>query len=165
MRRLSIHLGPFLFIIMILPGCAPEPEPPAEQGTSIEADMEAVRALPEQWDVAYHANDLEALMQLYAHDAIRLPPDEAIQDGEEAIRNHHQLDFSEYTSEGDMVVVDARVSGDLGYVRGTYNGTSTPKADGEPIKYDNKFVMVIQRQADGSWKTICEIWNDNPPSE
>jgi uncharacterized protein (TIGR02246 family) len=165
MKRIAIHLVPILFVIMILPACAPEPEPPAEQVTNIEADMEALKALPEQWDVTYHANDLEAIMQLYTQDAVRLPPNEDIQDGKEAIRNHLQSEFSEYTSEGEIVVIDARVSGDLGYVRGTYIGKSTSKTGGEPIMYDNRFVTVAQRQVDGSWKSICEIWNDSPPSE
>ncbi len=94
-----------------------------------------------------------------------MPPIEAIEEGKDAIRNSHQAFFSEYTSDGTIVVVDAQVSGDLGYVRGPYKGTSTPKAGGDPIKSDTKFVVIFRRQADGSWKTICEIFNDNPPSE
>ena len=93
-----------------------------------------------------------------------MEPDGALM-GKEAIRNHLESEFAEYTSEGEVVVIDAKFSGDLGYARGIYKGTSTSSTGGDSIEYDNKFVVVFQRQADGSWKTIIEIWNDNPPSE
>jgi uncharacterized protein (TIGR02246 family) len=143
MKRFSIYSRPIPFFMMIFPACALEPDPPTEQVTG-KKDLVALRALPEQWDVAYHAKDLEALMQLYTQDAVRLPPEVAMQDGSEAIRDHFQWAFTEHTSEGEIVVLDARVSGDLGYIRGTYNGTSISKTDGEPLKYDERFVVVAQ---------------------
>jgi uncharacterized protein (TIGR02246 family) len=133
--------------------------------TNVEADKEALTAISSQWEAAYHANDLDAVMQDYAQDAVRMPPNETIEEGKEAIRNSHQAFFSEYTSDGAIEVIDVQVSGDLGYVRGTYKGMSTPKAGGDPIKSDDRFVAVFRRQTDGSWKSICEIFNDNPPSE
>ncbi len=165
MKKLSILVGSILLFIIFLPACAPEPAPPTEAVTNVAADIEALKAIPSQWEAAYHANDLDAVMQDYAQDAVRMPPNEAIEEGKEAIRNSHQAFFAEYTSDGAIEVVDVQVSGDLGYVRGTYKGTSTPKAGGDPIKSDTKFVAVFRRQTDGSWKSICEIFNDNPPSE
>ena len=165
MKKLSILVGSVLLVIIFLPACAPEPAPPTEAVTNVEADIEALKAIPSQWEAAYHANDLDAVMQDYAQDAVRMPPNEAIEEGKEAIRNSHQAFFSEYTSDGAVEVVDIQVSGDLGYFHGTYKGSSTPKAGGEPIIADQKFVVVTQRQADGSWKTICEIWNENSPPQ
>jgi uncharacterized protein (TIGR02246 family) len=162
-KTLITLTGSILFVTAFLSACAPEPAPPTEPVTNVEADLEALKAIPKKWAAAYHQNDLEAVMLLYARDAVRIPPNEAIQEGKDAIRSHLQTEFSEYTSVGDISVVDAKVSGDLGFIRGTYNGMSTSKTGGEPIRYDNKFVVVTQRQADGSWKSICEIWNDNPP--
>ena len=169
MKYLFILTGVVCLSFMLLPACAPEPvqeaEPVTEEAPSIAADLETIKAIPKQWEAAYHSDNLEKLMPLYAQNAVRMPPDVPILDGKEAIRSAFELVFSEFKSEGEIVVLDAKVSGDLGYLRGTYIGTATPKAGGDPIEYDNKFVVVCQRQADGSWKTISEIWNDNPPPE
>jgi len=56
-----------------------------------------------------------------------------------------------------------RVSGDLAVVRGTDTGTTAPKSGGEPVKYNLKWLTVLERQPDGTWKWIYEMWNDNDP--
>ncbi len=165
MKTLFFLAGVILLVTVSLPSCAQEQALPPAPVSNTEADLETVKAIPEQWAAAYHANNLEAVVQLYTQDAARIPPNEENQEGKEAIRNHLESEFAEYTSEGEIVVIDAKVSGDLGFARGIYKGTSTSSTGGDSIEYDNKFVVVFQRQADGSWKTIIEIWNDNPPSE
>jgi ketosteroid isomerase-like protein len=65
------------------------------------------------------------------------------------------------TSEGGGITVDVRVSGDLAYVRGTWEATHVPKT-GESFKEKSKWVSILQRHPDGTWKTICETWNNNP---
>ena len=165
MKRSFIFVVSILLAVFFLPTCAQEQAPPTEPVTNIEADIEALKAIPNEWEVVYHASDIEAVMQQYAPGAVRMPANEPIQEGKAAIRSAHEIDFSEYTSVGGNEIIDVQVSGDLGYIRGTYNGTSTPKAGGDTIEYDQKWVVVCRRQADGSWKTICEIWNENLPPQ
>ena len=166
MRQIFLALGVFIFVSIVLPSCDPAPEPPAENIPNVEADIEAQQTIENEWQSAFAAQDLETLMSLYAQDAVRMPTNSAILEGKEAIRTHYQQLFKEHTlEEGDNVVVDIRVSGDLAYIRGTYKGTGIPKTGGESVVYDQKYVTVCQRQADGSWKYICDIWNDNSSSE
>ena len=60
-------------------------------------------------------------------------------------------------------VEDVRVSGNLAVVQGTDTGTTTPKSGGEPIPFDLKWLIAFERQSDGTWKCIFEMWNDNNP--
>jgi len=150
----------------LFPGCAPGPEPPTEDVANVEADIEALKAAIEDWDVAWNSQDLEKLLSFYTEDAVRMPPNEAAEVGNEAIRASLKRSFGDFPSEEDNTIGDVRVSGDLGYVRGTVEATTTPKAGGDPVVENSKWITVYQRQPDGSWKIISEIWNSNrPPSQ
>jgi ketosteroid isomerase-like protein len=48
---------------------------------------------------------------------------------------------------------------------GTYKMTLTPKKAGaKPLPTDEgKYIEVLKRQADGSWKIAYDIWNPNAP--
>jgi len=42
----------------------------------------------------------------------------------------------------------------------------TPKAGGKTIKLDGKYLTILERQADGSWKIAIDCFNSNvPPTE
>lgn len=166
MKHLLIFSAMICLAIGLFPGCAPESKPPIEEVPNVEADIAALKAATEEWDVAWNSQDLEKLLSLYTEDAVRMPPNEASVVGNEAIRASIQRSFDEFTSEGVSTVGDVRVSGELGYARGTFEATNTPKAGGEPVVENSKWIIVHQRQSDGSWKIICEIWNSNlPPSQ
>jgi uncharacterized protein (TIGR02246 family) len=170
MKYLIIFLGVVCLSFTLLPSCAPQPEqqaePVAEEAPSTEADVEAIKAAIEEWEVAWNSQDMEKLLSLYADDAVRMPPNEVEEVGKNAIRASFQQSFDEMTAEGGGEAVDVRVAGDLAYARGPWVATSTPKTGGEPIQDNSKWVEVLQRQADGSWKIICEMWNsNNPPPE
>jgi len=36
----------------------------------------------------------------------------------------------------------------------------TPKAGGESIQLEGKYLVVFQKQPDGSWKAARDIWNE-----
>ncbi len=170
MKYLIILSGVVCLSFVLLPACSPEPvqeaEPVTEEAPSTAADVAAIKAEVEKFDVAWNSQDVEALLSLYADGAVRMPPNEAEEVGKEVMRESFQRYFDEMTSEGDGVAVDVQVAGDLGFVRGTWSGTNTQKAGGESVQEDSKWLEVLQRQADGSWKIVCEIWNNNnPPSE
>ena len=46
-------------------------------------------------------------------------------------------------------------------MRGTFAGTVTPKAGSEPVQVKGKWMAVYKRQADGSWKAICDTYNSD----
>jgi ketosteroid isomerase-like protein len=68
------------------------------------------------------------------------------------------------TSELTTTTVEGR--GDLAFVVGKYRSTPGPKKAGAKAlpAEEGKYVEVLQKQADGSWKIKYDIWNPNAPA-
>ena len=56
---------------------------------------------------------------------------------------------------------EVQVAGDWAFSRGTYTLSITPKAGGEEIFIDGKYMTILKRQTDGSWKIHRDIFNSN----
>jgi ketosteroid isomerase-like protein len=55
--------------------------------------------------------------------------------------------------------------GDLAYARGHYTMEGTPKAAGVPaLREQGKFVEVLRRQPDGTWRYAVDMWSPNQPA-
>jgi ketosteroid isomerase-like protein len=59
--------------------------------------------------------------------------------------------------------------GDLAYAVGSYRQTLTPKKAGAkslPTE-EGKYIEVLKKQADGSWKIVYDMWSPNaaPPKQ
>jgi uncharacterized protein (TIGR02246 family) len=128
-------------------------------------DVAAIKALSDEFDVSLNAGDVEKLVSLnYAEDAVRMPPNVPMSKGKAAILAWFKKEAEQYTLQIDNVPEDVQVDGDLAFMRGTFTGTVTPKAGGEPVQVKGKWMAVYKRQVDGSWKCICDIYNsDNNP--
>ncbi len=60
----------------------------------------------------------------------------------------------------DLVSIEAKASGDVGYDVGTY-----VIMDGDAVIDTGKFIETFQRGDDGVWRINNDIWNsDNPPA-
>jgi ketosteroid isomerase-like protein len=56
------------------------------------------------------------------------------------------------------------IAGDLAYSRGSYEQIATTKADGTSVRLVGKFLDILVRQPDGSWKITRDCYNyDGPP--
>jgi ketosteroid isomerase-like protein len=55
-----------------------------------------------------------------------------------------------------------RVSGDVAVIWGTY--TTNPAEGEEGITAAGKWVALVEREADGSWKVVRNIWNTDSPT-
>ena len=132
----------------------------------IEADVEAIKGMVDEWMALAIAGDFERLVSFYyAEDAVMMPANAPNREGREAILSDFKKENEKYDSSqlDSSITEDVRVSGDLAMVRGADTGINTPKGGGEPIKYNQKWVGIFERQPDGTWKCICEIGNSNLP--
>lgn len=122
------------------------------------AQTDAITTLVEDdYNRAVAARDLEAKMQLYAADAIVMPPREEPLVGSDAIRAWHQVQF-EAECACPSTVTEVQAAGDWGFVRGDWSGTITPGDGTAPRQVVGSFLTIVQRQADGTWKIAREIW-------
>jgi uncharacterized protein (TIGR02246 family) len=149
-----------------LAGCTQPPAPPAppaEPPDTRAADAATIEALVKDWSAAAQAKDAEKFASFYADDAVLLlegAPDPrgkpAIRDAAVAMMQDPNFALSFAT---DGVVVSR--SGDLAYETGTYTMTTSDAAK-KPATQNGHYVVVWQKQADGSWKVARDVPVSDP---
>jgi uncharacterized protein (TIGR02246 family) len=95
-----------------------------------------------------------------------MPPGAPRRVGKEQIRREMQLLFDLFDT-GNMSIQteEVRILGNWAYSHGTYEFQMTPKEGGETRSYSGKFLDVLEKQVDGSWKIAIDCHNYDAPSE
>lgn len=131
-----------------------------------EADIEAITGLYEKWASALKSGDAQAYIENLTDDAVWMPPNEAALEGKVAIRDWLAALFEQIRVEEIVITHDEiSVAGDLALDRASFNWTLVPLDGGEPFIAKGKYIIIWQRQVDGSWKASHDIWNSNEMSE
>ena len=154
-------------------GTAQDPEPrPVYHATislySVEADIAAINEIGNLYALALNTGDLELWLSLHTDDVIKMPPNAPASFGQEQLRANMEPAFDNFTFEMALYNEETQVSGDLGFARGNYTVSMTPKAGGETISAmpDGKYLTIYKRQVDGSWKISHDCYNSNlPPAQ
>lgn len=128
-----------------------------------KADLTAMKEKINQYAVTCNAGDFDRWISSWTDNGIQMPPDTPTRIGKEQIRAGMKPLFDQFILKIAITNNEARVSGDLGFLRGTYTLSMVPKAGGDTIKVDGKYLTVFERQADGSWKIARDIFNSNVP--
>jgi ketosteroid isomerase-like protein len=131
-----------------------------------DADRAAILASDSAFAAAVNAGSVDGMTAGYTADAVVLPADMPEARGTDAIR---QLftglnSAGRYTFQTTSTGIDG--AGDIAWHTGTYHLELTP-ADAtqpKPPAEDGKWLVVLRRQADGSWKTVADQWNRNSPA-
>jgi ketosteroid isomerase-like protein len=79
------------------------------------------------------------------------------------VKAYYQLVFDRYETALESGYEDVRVDGDLAYGRGFARVTLKDRVTGEVTVSTAKYLNILERQSDGSWKTTHDIWNGNAP--
>jgi uncharacterized protein (TIGR02246 family) len=158
MKKLLL-ISPLVFLLCSTFGCQKAEEVAEEPAVDVEAEIEAIKRLNDEWDAAMNAGDIEKLVSFFTDDAVRIPANGPALIGKGAIRDSFQRQFKLYSVEQKNTVEDVRVSGELGFFRGTWTSLVTFKDTGDTRNMNGSFVVIIQKQLDGSWKTICNSFS------
>jgi len=123
---------------------------------SPSSDTTALEARSDAWESALNAKDVDALVNLYTDDARLLPPDGAMTSGRDGVRAAFggMIDAG---IGGETTRVETTVSGDVGYIVGTFNLTS-----GEEVLGTGKYIETWRRGNDGLWLIANDIFNNDP---
>jgi ketosteroid isomerase-like protein len=149
-----------LALVLFLSACGSKTQPDTRA-----ADEATIKDLDAQWSKAAASNDVQAAVSYYADSASVLPPDAAIADSGPAIR----AVWESLLSPGNAVSwqptkVQVSRSGDLAYAMGVYQATSKDSR-GNSVEDHGKYVEVWNKEADGKWKAVADIFNsDLPPA-
>jgi uncharacterized protein (TIGR02246 family) len=129
-------------------------------------DVALVYELLKEYAAAVTAGDTERWIALWVDDGIRMPPDAPRIVGKEQIQREMQPLFELFdTSTMSIHTEEVRILGDWAYSHGTYEFEMTPKGGGATKSYSGKFLDVLEKQVDGSWKIAIECHNYDAPSE
>jgi ketosteroid isomerase-like protein len=136
-------------------------QPPAQQAAGLsEEDVAAIRGMLEKLRVDFVAEDWTATLSYYATDAVRMPPNESMIEGHAAIT----ADFDALPPVTGFTLTPQVVAGegDLAYARGAFTLDVAPP-DAEPVHTVGKWLAIYERQPDGSWLCVSDIWNSDLP--
>ena len=156
----SDMLAATLALVVATTACQP---PTQEAGPLSEEDMAAIRAVPEAFAQAVLAGDWATVAAGYAEDAVFMPPNEPAVEGRAAIRVWWEASSTPFLTQFTLPPTKIDGRGDLAYVRGTYAMTIMPEGAPEPFQESGKYVVIMQKQPDGSWLVVLDIWNSDLP--
>jgi uncharacterized protein (TIGR02246 family) len=150
-------------LAVILAGCNQAPPPPAPD--THDADVKAIRDLNAAAMQAFAAKDLDKVAAFYADDASSLWEDFPVLNGVGAIKAAWKplLEDKNFSLSLTSDKVDVAKSGDLGYCQGPYTMTWTDPKTKKVLTVKAKYVLVYRKQADGGWKIVADISNEDAP--
>lgn len=156
---MSTRLSRFTALAVILvAACQPSSNP---RGLSAK-DEAAVRGVDSAWAAGANAGRIEGVAATYASDAVLLPPNLPPVKGHDAIRDFWGGYLKDYDVRIEITDDAVEGRGELAYVQGHFTSTSTPKAGAPAVRRgEGKYLEVLRRQPDGSWKYAYDMYSSN----
>ena len=158
-------IGLLILAALVLSACQPIvalPDAPAAQAD--EDVTAAVDAIWKEYAAAVVAGDVDRWIAQWTDEGVQMPPNEPRVEGKENIYARVAANMAAGpTDEFVITPLETTSAGDWAYSRGTYVVTFPLGDTGEQGTIDGKFMTILQRQPDGSWKIHRDIFNSNVP--
>jgi len=156
-RKLVVAFA-VLAVVAVAAGCA-KTSPPQD----VAADKAKLQSDALVWFDHFAAADSEGLDSLYAEDALVMPPNAPAVTGRPAIKTYFGAMISQTKAAGLSVkqgqVTGSDVSGDLGWISGTYT-----VQDSSGTSVDSGSYLSVHHRTNGSWLYIRDTWNSDHPA-
>jgi uncharacterized protein (TIGR02246 family) len=146
-------------LTLAISACAGQPAP-----MDTSAEMPKIDALRNQFLTAFNAGDVPGILATYTDDAVVMAPNNEPMTGRQAIQAYYEGFFGQFTPHLELTPTESLVLGpDWALDRGGSKVTLTPKTGGEAMNDAGKYLVLLKKQADGSWKVARDIDNSNTP--
>ncbi|MCM3871497.1 MAG: SgcJ/EcaC family oxidoreductase [Pyrinomonadaceae bacterium] len=119
-----------------------------------------IAQISETWAKEWGAKNLNALMALYAEDAVFLPANGSRVTGRAAIRDLFEKALAVNASELRIHSKVTEQSGDLAYDSGEYEETGT--SSGVARSGRGNYLVVFRRHGKDQWRIVEHMWTDAP---
>ncbi len=139
------------------------PPAPAAAPATDEDVTAAVNAVWDEYEASQMAGDPDRWIALWTDEGVKMPPDVPAIDGTDQIFARAQRNMADPVDEMVITALETQSAGDWAYSRGVFTFTYTINETGEQEMMDGKFMTILQRQPDGSWKIHRDIHNWNGP--
>jgi len=125
----------------------------------VATDIADIKQQARRFSQAYIDNDLDALLAIYAQDAVIGPPSSDFKSGAK-LRSYWDLGPDVVVTKHKIIPADIIVEGNIAYDWGQYEGAAGP--DGNPAAFSGKYLIVWRRGDDGIWLMVQDMWNSLP---
>lgn len=149
----------FVPLVLFLFACATRPTADISAGDA----ENAIRRLDAGFNSAIARGDVNGMMEMYAEDAVLMPPNTPPMRGRDAVRQYWTAFMGIGRVEGTVTTDDVEQSGELATEVGHYTMTITPTAAGAPPVRDSGKFLVAWRKTDGKWRVYADIFNSDLP--
>lgn len=154
MKNHAYFVRPAIFVVALL--CAI-----LAGGAAFAADeTAAVDAVRRDFNVAFNANDAGAIGRLFDAEGMLLPPGMPAVVGAEKVTARYVGHFAKTRSQFELKPGDSRICEGWAFLNAEFARTDAPKAGGTPASVEGHCLLVLRKQADGSWKIFRDIWNE-----
>ena len=154
-----------VLFVAVLAGCQQAPTGPQPL---TDADKEAIRAFTDNHAKAHVPVNASTIADSYVEEALRMPPGAELIRGKSEIQKSMQPTDQQGGTLTDLSLDPIEISGlnDLAYVVGASIATITTPGSTTPVSQKGKYVWILKKQPDDSWKMVADIWNfDQPPPQ
>jgi ketosteroid isomerase-like protein len=143
----------------LLAGCARTDEEQSRQ-----ADIIAIKSFLATAGEAVNNRDVEAEVNRFTEDGIYMWPDAPAIEGHTALREWFSDRFQRVEVTLESETQEIELCGDWAFERGTYVARIEPKGDDRTEWVRGKYINILRRQPDGSWKIARRIRNRDHPA-
>ena len=162
-RQQALHRGVLgAWVVLVAGTCLLAAAPAGAADAAAEA--RALAALNDKWAADTTSKDADKVAAYYAEAALLYPPGGVLVRGRVAARKvwADMLALPQFQITWKTQHSYVSKSGELGYTSGNFQDAFKDK-DGKLVKETGKFLCVWEKQADGSWKAIHDMWNSDAP--
>jgi uncharacterized protein (TIGR02246 family) len=153
-----------LIIVLLLSSCATTDTEAKKSAPDPNADRAALNKLRGDWVTAFNAGDTQGIAATYSENAVLMPQNQEPVMGRAAIEAYYKALYGQASAKISLTSQEVVMIGeDAALDRGTYVLSITPKAGATPIEDAGKYLVILQRQSDGTWKATRDIDNSSRP--
>jgi len=117
-----------------------------------------------KWITAMKNNDPEALGRVVTDDVLLMPPHQTPVTGRAGVISwFRDVVGQARTTDVKELGWEIIEAGDIAIERGSFLWKVIPTGSGTEVEDQGTYLAVWQRQTDGSWKVIRNIWNSTLP--
>ena len=144
-------IGLFAALLFLLGASSPAPPP----------DLAGISGA---WAADWSAAKLDALMALYAPDAVFHPTSGERWVGTTEIRKNCAAGLSQFHASLHLQSLRSLSSGDLGFDSGAFEEDIVPVKGGKAMHSRGTYLFVFTRRPSGEWKVLEQTWTEYDPS-
>jgi uncharacterized protein (TIGR02246 family) len=143
---------------LLLSACAS----PANR-VDVNSEAAELMRISREWSNVAASGNLEATLAYWADDAVMMAPGQPPLRGKPAIRKFVEASTAipGFGIKWEPLEAHVSGSGDMAYLI-ERNMFSYRDSTGAQVTEPNKVVTVWQKQRDGSWKNVIDMWNADP---